>query len=131
MGLFSFLFRGGDSGKPANRLAKFETIAVNGPSGPTHGIVMSVNAPDASTFGALMPEIVATFRNQRMISPPDTSFLLITIIGDVTSAEFKQHWDSVAKEDQGVQFFLSQMTKADALHGQPDGTPLDSVSLLS
>jgi hypothetical protein len=131
MGFFSSLFGGGsEPQKPSNRLTKIETVATNGPNGPTHGILVSVDAPDVATFSALMPTIVATFKNQRMTSPPDTSFLLITVVGSVSAAEFKRLWGEGTANDKIVGAFLSQMTKADVLHGTAEGKPLDSASLL-
>jgi hypothetical protein len=130
MGFLSSLFGGGsESQKPSNRLTKIETVATNGPNGATHGILVSVDAPDAATFSALMPTIIATFKNQRMVSPPDTSFLLITVVGSVSAAEFKRLWDHCTANDQIVGAFLSQMIKADVLNGTAEGKPLNSASL--
>jgi len=112
-----------------NRLAKIETRAVIGPDGPTHGILVAVDAPDAATFGDLMPHIVTTIKNQRINSPPNTSFLLITVIGAVSASDFQRHWEANTVDDKVVQDFLSQMTKAEVLHGTPDGKSLDSASL--
>jgi len=112
-------------------LAKIETVATSGTEGPLHGILVSVDAPDPAMFGSLMPEIVSTFKNQRGISPPDTSFMLITVIGGVSATDFKRLWDENTAGDPIVEFFLSQMTKADVLQGTPDGKPLSSASLLA
>ncbi len=130
MGFFSSLFGGSEPQKPSNRLAKIETVAVSGPNGPTHGIFVSVDAPDATTFATLMPTIVASIKNQRMISPPDTSFLLVTVIGNLSAADFKRLWDKETADNKIVEAFLSRMSKADVLHGTAQGQPLDSASLL-
>lgn len=128
-GLTSCHRRSPDQSLPVNRLAKIETISVTGPNGPTHGMLVSVDAADATTFGTLMPSIVATVKKQRTISPPDTSFLLITLIGPVSAAEFKRLWDAHAANDRELQAFLSRLTQAEVLHGTAEGKPLNSASL--
>src|SRR5262245_44244666 len=71
--------------KPTNRLAEIVTKALESPSGPTHGIMMSVDAPDAATFATLMPGLVAAFKKEHATAPADTSVLVVSLIGDVSA----------------------------------------------
>jgi hypothetical protein len=48
--------------------------------------MIAVNIPDVQTADAFVSEVAQRFTVHRMISPPDTSALLITIIGDLPAA---------------------------------------------
>ena len=89
---FVFVPPSGTETGGANRLTRIETAAANDPSAPTHGILMNIDAPEPDALGELMPQIVAAFIRHRMISPPDTSFLLITVIGSVSANSFPRPW---------------------------------------
>jgi hypothetical protein len=53
------------------------------------------------------------FKNQRMMSPPETSILLITVIGRCDQDVFVSEWRKLVATDQVASFFMSRMEKAD------------------
>ncbi|EEF59981.1 hypothetical protein Cflav_PD3040 [Pedosphaera parvula Ellin514] len=66
-----------------------------------------------------------------MCSSPDTSVLLITIVSEMPAALFVDHWRKLAADDKILNFFTSQMQKADVVRGTAAGQTLETVSLLS
>lgn len=113
-----------------NNIAKIETVNLNGPNGPMTAIMISLNIYDLVTVPAFIQEVITTFKSQRMLSPPNTSGMLVTIMGSLPAESFAQHWRAAAQTDQSMAFFMSQMTIADVMQGTPAGQMLSKASLL-
>jgi len=113
-----------------NQIATSDTKEVNGPTGPAHAIMISVDMDTPEKTAEFTIEIAERFKVQRMVSPPDTSLLLITVIGQLDGAAFKAAWTQALSSDQVLAFFISQMTIATCMHGTSTGQILDEFSLL-
>lgn len=113
-----------------NTIANLKTVNVQSPSGPVTAILIGVNIPDLQTAEAFVSEVAQKFKMQRMLSPPETSGLLVTIIGEMTAARFAEKWRELAASDQALAVFMSQMRVADVMRGSPSGQPLEKASLL-
>ncbi len=129
MGLFDIF---GRSRPPApNTIANLKTMALQSPDGPVTAIVMGLNIPDLPGADAFIQEVAEKFKVQRMCSSPDTSVMLITIVGELPASHFVQRWRQLAADDKVLGHFMSQMRKSDVLRGTVAGQTLETVSLLS
>ena len=122
MGLFNFL--GGSKPKAPNTIANLKTVPLQSPTGPVTAILMGLNIPDPETADAFVKEVAEKFKAQRMCSPPDTSVMLVTIIGEMPAGRFVERWRQLAADDNALGFFMSRMQKADVLRGTTVGQDL-------
>lgn len=113
-----------------NQIEEIEVVPVDGPEGPTMAMLIGVDIADAASAPEFVRAVLERFKLHRMISPPETSMLLITLIGDFSAGAFAEHWKAVAKADATAQTFMSQMVVADVIQGTPSGEQLSSASLL-
>ena len=74
--------------------------------------------------------VVEAFKVNRMIAPPATNRLLITVIGEQTAAQFASEWHLVARKDPIVNAFMSKMAVAEVVQGTPQGAVRSQASLL-
>jgi len=116
---------------PTNSVANLKTVNFQSPTGPAAAIVIGVNISDVQAADAFISEVAEKFKMQRMLSPPDTSGLLVTIIGDLPAARFAEKWRGLVATDQALSIFMSQMRVADVMRGSPSGQMLERVSLLT
>jgi hypothetical protein len=112
---------------PANEIKRIETRSVNA---STSAIMVALNMRDLATADAFVKEAVHKVLLQRMMSPPETPLLCITIMGTVTAREFADLWHKHLAEEPAMAAFLERMQAADVIHGTPEGQVLDKVSLL-
>lgn len=112
---------------PANEIAQLETRSLNE---TTTAIMVAVNIHNRATADEFVKETLHKILLQRMISPPDTGLLCITLIGSVTASEFAELWQKHLPAEPGMVVFLKQMKAADVLHGTREGKVLEQVSLL-
>lgn len=110
-------------------LARIQTVEVDGPDGPMIAIMANFNFEPPLT-DAMVHGAVDTIRNQRMCSPPETSALLVTIIGDVTLDEFVPKWHEAIAADAAMSVFMPMMAIADVMRGTDSGKLLESGSLI-
>jgi hypothetical protein len=114
-----------------NTIAQVKTVAVNGPKGPANAMMMAVNIDDPHSAEEFVGDVFKQFKLNRMMAPPDTSMLLITIIGGMTAQRFAARWQELAQGDEAVRAFMSLMTVADVVQGTKTGQELSKASLLS
>jgi hypothetical protein len=114
-----------------NEIAQLETVELQSASGPVVAIMIAVNIGDARRAEAFVGQVTEKFKVHRTCSPPETSYLLVTIIGDMTAQQFATCWKALVAEDPILETYLSMMHVADVLHGTSRGEVLDSASLLA
>jgi hypothetical protein len=118
-------------------IAQVKTIPVTDEGGQgtlhTHGIMVAVNTDQAGMDSAFVRQLANTIALHRMCSPPDTSVLVVSVIGPFDSGAFRSHWREAladsSPEMQALRYFLQQMRSAALAHGKRDGTLLESVEL--
>lgn len=93
-------------------------------------VVIGLDVNELASLDSFMVTVADTFRNQRMCSPPDTTGLFVTLIGVLTAEGFKERWMRSVQADPIIKLFMDQMTEATVLHGKPDGTVIDHISLI-
>jgi hypothetical protein len=113
-----------------NTIANLKTMHLQSADGPVTAIVMGLNIGDTQSADAFIQEVAEKFKAQRMCSPPDTSMMLITLLSEMPARRFVERWRQLAAEDKILNFFMSQMRKAELSRGTVVGQPLESVSLL-
>lgn len=129
-------FKRWTSGKQAtsqsrNEVVQLKTVQAGSPEKPTYVVMLAANVLDLGTLREFVGEMVEKVKMQRMMSPPTTTHLLVTVIGEgFTAATLKALWKETAANDEIVAFFLSQMLVADIVHAGLNGTASDQVSLL-
>jgi hypothetical protein len=99
--------------KPAHEIVQCETKSLSAPDGPKHVLLLAANLHALSSQETLVRDLIERFKMQRMISPPDTSVLLVTVIGACDSARFLRTWKSIIANDQIAAVWMSKMEKAD------------------
>jgi hypothetical protein len=92
--------------------------------------MLGLNIGEPGTADSFVQEVVEKFKAQRMSSPPDTSMLLVTIVGEMPASHFAAHWRQLATVDPILKFFMSQMTKAEVLRDIAAGQTLETASLV-
>ena len=113
-----------------NKISSIKTKALSGPNGPASAVMIGIDVGAPQDMESFILEIGSTFTSQMLMSPEDTNMMLITIIGNCTAAEFKKHWDVLIANDPVIEYYMSTMQVADALHGTAEGQVLDQVSLI-
>jgi len=114
----------------ANQICQLETRALTGPDGDVSAIMCAIDVDDAAAAEPFVKEVLEKVLLQRMTSPPDTTLMLVTIIGALGADEFARLWKLHLAGDEAMTFFMSQMTKADVLHGDAGGNVLGHASLI-
>jgi hypothetical protein len=114
----------------ANIMKQLETKEVSLPDGPARAIFIALDINDKKNADGFIAEVIQKFTMQKMISPPDTAMLLVTIIGDLTAEDFRDRWKNAVAEDLVVGMLLSKFTRADVVWGDAKGKTLDQKSLL-
>jgi hypothetical protein len=114
-------------------IAAIKTIPLSGEGVETHGIMVAVNTGDVGMPNVFVAELAKTISLHRLCSPPDTSVLVVSVIGAFDAARFQEDWVQAvtgeAAEMKALRFFLSEMRIATLSHGKRDGTVLQTVRL--
>lgn len=110
-----------------NEIVQVETKTLDGQN---NAIMVALNMYDKGAADTFVKEVIGKVLMQRLISPPDTDMLCITIVGDVTSKEFKDLWKKHLNVEIPMMVFMKRMKIADVIHGSLNGEVLDTISLL-
>jgi hypothetical protein len=114
-----------------NKIANFKTVEVSSDTGGlTYAVMIGIDLPDLTSSASFIEQVATLFKNQRMISPPSTSLLLITLIGKLPGARFVEQWHALSTQDPILRVFMTKMTKADLICASPDGAYQQTFSLL-
>jgi hypothetical protein len=113
-----------------NAITELKTLNLESSDGPVAAIIIGLKIGDPENADLFLRTVVERFKHQRTSSPPDTNFLLVTIVGHMTAAQFAKQWLQLAAQDQVLGTFMSQMVKAEVLRGTDAGQTLETVSLM-
>jgi len=114
-----------------NTIAILKTMNLQYDDGrPVSQIVIGLNIREPQTAEAFIQEVAEKFKLQRMCSPPDTTLMLVTVVSEMPVLRFVERWRQLAAADQILNFFMSQMEKADVLRGVVAGETLETASLI-
>jgi len=114
----------------SNAIHNLDTKWFKNASGEFPAIVMGLNILDMTSVDSFVDQVIQQFKNQRMLSPPETAHLTITIAGQITAEQFRAIWTDRSAGDPILKHFMSLMVLADVLHisGQQ---LLDRASLIA
>jgi hypothetical protein len=113
-----------------NAINILDTVSFVASDGPLVAIMIGLNIADLDQADAFVREVAERFKAHRMISPPETAGLCVTIIGELSAGEFARRWRDLVARDEILRLFMGKMRIADVIRGTPSGQQLESVSLL-
>jgi hypothetical protein len=96
-----------------------------------HALFMTLDVAEPSRLVGFLEDVVTRFKIERMSGPPDARFMLITLIGDVSAAEFADAWHASTAHDAPARALLGAMHQADVMQGDGHGGVLGQASLLA
>ena len=117
-------------GANVNSIAQVKTVTLESPKGLANAIMMAANIDDPATAEEFDQQVAEQFKVHRMLAPPDTSMLLITLVGGLSADRFAQRWKEIEQHDEVVRAFMAQMTVADVMQGSKTGQQLSKATLL-
>ena len=110
-----------------------KTIPLDRGGEATHGIMVAVNSDGDGVTLEFVEELAKKIVLHRLCSPPDTSALVVTVIGELDTEQFRENWARTLSGSHTfsgpLRFYLQQMSTAVLVHGKPDGTILQEVRL--
>jgi hypothetical protein len=92
-------------------------------------IALDVAAPDRLL--GFLEDVITRFKIERLAGPPDAHFLLITVTGSVTAADFAHAWRESTANDAPARALLGTLHQADVMQGDAHGHVLGQASLLA
>ncbi len=113
-----------------NSIAQIKTVAANGPQGPTSAMMIALNIDDPADVEGFVSEVGQQFKLHRTIAPPDTSMLLVSIVGGLSADQFAAGWQALIQNDDIVRAYMTLMSVADVIQGTKSGQQLSKASLL-
>lgn len=114
-----------------NKIAQIKTLPVGGPNGPATAMMIAVNIVAPAAADTFVEEVAEQFKLHRTTAPPNTTMLLITLMGDMTAPRFAARWREIEQHDQIVRAYMKLMLKADVVQGTVSGQQLSAASLLA
>jgi len=113
-----------------NAITELRTLNLDSADGPVAAILLGLKIGDPEDVDLFLRNVVERFKHQRTSSRSETNFLLVTIVGEMTAAQFAKEWLHLAAQDQVLGSIMSQMAKAEVLRGTASGQTLETVSLM-
>lgn len=96
-----------------HKIVRCETKLLTSKDGPKSAIFIAADLYNAAALDALVNDLVAEFKVHRMMSPPETSVMLVTIVGPCEASDFSTRWRKRVAEDQAAAFWMGRMEKAE------------------
>src|SRR5262249_50247934 len=103
------------------------------PSGASEGgyaLFIALDVGEPARLLGFLEEVVARYKVEQMSGPPDARFMLITVVGDVSAADFAQAWQASIANDVPARALLGMLHKADVVQGDERGRMIGQASLL-
>jgi hypothetical protein len=96
-----------------------------------HALFLALDVPDLSRLTGFLEEVVVRFKAERMTGPPDARFMLITLVGELSAADFAQAWQGAIANDAPARALLGTLHQADVMHSDARGCVIGQASLLA
>jgi streptomycin 6-kinase len=103
----------------------------DGESEGGHALFLAIDVADPARLLGFLEEVVSRFKAERMSGPPDTRFMLITLVGEVAAADFAQVWRTAIANDLPARALLGTLHHADVVQGDERGRVIGQASLLA
>jgi hypothetical protein len=114
-----------------NTIVQTKQVPLDGPSGPTVALMIAVQITEPASAADFVGTVAEQFKKQRMLAPPQTSMLLVSIVGALPAAIFAERWQALAQHDPILRVFMKKMLVADVVQGTSTGEELSRASLLT
>jgi hypothetical protein len=96
-----------------------------------HALFLAIDVAEPARLLGFLEEVVGRFKVERMSGPPDTGFMLITLVGEVPAADFAQIWRTAIANDLPARALLGTLHRADVVQGDERGRVIGQASLLA
>lgn len=96
-----------------------------------HALFLALDVADPTDLLGFLEDVVTRFKRERMAGPPDTRFLLITVIGEVSAEHFVAAWHAATASDAPAHALLGMLHRADVMQGTPEGGVIGQASLIA
>lgn len=96
-----------------------------------HALFLAIDVAEPARLLGFLEEVVGRFKAERMSGPPDTRFMLITLVGEVPAADFAQIWRTAIAHDLPARALLGTLHRADVVQGDERGRVIGQASLLA
>jgi hypothetical protein len=113
-----------------NEVKQLKTVQLPTHDGPAYAILLALDIYDPATAPTFLAQALEQFKMQWMIGPPQTTHLLITLVGDLPVAQFIHYWQGHQATDPVLKTIMGLMQVADIRRGSATGELLEEASLL-
>ncbi|HNB50926.1 MAG TPA: hypothetical protein PK530_03240 [Anaerolineales bacterium] len=113
-----------------NKLKQLKTIQRHTCEGPAYAILMVLDLYDPVSAREFVFETLEKFKLQWMIGPPQTTHLLVTLMGEVSADEFISYLREKMGGDPVLRTIMSLLREADVWRGSATGEMIEQESLL-
>lgn len=96
-----------------------------------HALFMALDVAAPDLLLGFLEEVVGRFKRERMTGPSDARFMLITVIGDISAADFALAWQAAISNDPPARALLGTLHQADVMQGNDEGHVFGQASLLA
>lgn len=94
-------------------------------------LFMTLEVAEPSGLIGFLEDVITRFKAEQIAGPPDARFLLITLVGDVSAAEFADAWRAATAHDAPARALLGALHQADVMQGDAHGVVIGQASLLA
>ncbi len=96
-----------------------------------HALFLALDIADPSRLPGFLEEVVTRFKHERLAGPPDARFMLITLTGEISAADFARAFQAQIANDAPARSLLGTLHQADVMHTALHGAVIGQVSLLA
>jgi len=96
-----------------------------------HALFIALEIAEPSRLLGFLEEVVTRFKHERMSGPPDARFMLVTLTGEVSAADFANAWQASIANDAPARSLLGTLHQADVMHTDVHGGVIGQASLLA
>jgi len=95
-----------------------------------HALFIALDIAEPWRLLGFLEEVVTRFKHERLSGPPDARFMLITLTGELSAADFAQAWHAQIASDAPARALLGTLHQADVMHTDVHGGVIGQASLL-
>jgi hypothetical protein len=113
------------------RAVTFRPVAAGPDREGGHALFMVLDVAQPERLVGFLDDVVTRFKRERMAGPPDARFMLITVVGGVSAADFAGAWHAAIASDAPARALLGMLHQADVMQRDAEDRIVGQVSLLA
>jgi hypothetical protein len=113
------------------RAVSFGPVAGSAESEGGQALFIALDLADPDRLLGFLEEVVPRFKREHTAGPADARFMLITVTGDVSAADFARAWQASVANDAPARALLGMLHQADVMQGDALGRVIGQASLLA